>query len=224
MIPGDRCEIFAVRHGRTDANRTGVLQGQSTALKFPLDETGRLQAEAVAERLAGEHFDAVYSSDLPRAVETAEAILKRLKSPPGTPLRLAPELREWGLGELEGKTLEEAAGNHPELLKSFRNMPEDLAMPGGESLKEFRSRVTGFLDRIATENPGKRLLLVSHGGAIQCMFIHAAGKVPAGKFTPLCANASLSILRHWNGVWQLVSWNETGHLERCGLNGTQDEF
>ena len=201
-----------VRHGQTDANVQGVLQGH---IDTPLGETGRAQARAAAERLKHEKFDLFYSSDLSRAFETAQIIGEAIRMEP-VPLR---ELREWRLGELEGRLHGELRVQYPDVTRSFHvDREEDISVPGGESRDEFFSRITACLDRLRDENPGARILIVSHGGALRAVYRHIAGLIGAGRLIPQMTNAGISRFRSHEGSWQMLTWNETTHLERIGHN------
>ena len=213
MVPENICELVVVRHGQTESNRTGTLQGQ---LNTALDQLGKLQARAVARRLKKRRFDLVYSSDLERAVETANTILKYYMD---LQLNTTPALREWNLGDLQGRLLKDLAVENPELMQSFRTEMPELQIPGGESLTAFQNRISTFIDTLAQEHCGKRLLLVSHGGAIQRMLRHTTGKINAPNVRPFCSNASIAVFRCKNGEnWQLVTWNDTAHLEELEQN------
>lgn len=211
------CELVVVRHGQTLANRTGVLQGQSQAADTALDEVGLAQAEAVAERLRGEPFDAFYSSDLGRALQTARILAKYH---PDLEIRPESGLREWDLGILQGRKYTDLNRDFPEIMASFRKNADNVVVPGGETQKEFQARVSACLDRLAAEHPGGRLLLVSHGGAIQCMLTHVTGPLASGNVRSLSANAGISVFRRLPAGWQLVAWNETAHLRNLSQHET----
>ena len=207
-VPENICEIVAVRHGQTASNRDGIIQGQ---FNIPLDDLGVRQAEAAARRFSRWQFDAAFSSDLDRAMVTAGTILayhKDLKAVPTT------ALREWNLGFMQGRKIAELQAEYPEIMAAFRSDRDDLIVPEGESLKEFQTRVSDFINGIARDYQGKRVLLVSHGGAMQRMLKHATGGIREPNVRPFCSNASLAIFRCKEGVnWQLVTWNDTAHLE-----------
>jgi probable phosphoglycerate mutase len=136
--------LLLVRHGETDWNAEGRLQGHTDR---PLNAYGRRQAAELAERLAAEEVDAVYASDLARARETAEIVGERL----GLPVALDPDLREKDWGTWEGLTPDERAG--VELV--------------GESTEAHRDRMLGALRRIASRHPGGRVVVVTHGGSLR---------------------------------------------------------
>ncbi|MBE6404054.1 MAG: histidine phosphatase family protein [Lentisphaerae bacterium] len=202
------CEIVAVRHGETASNHDGIIQGQ---LNIPLNELGLLQAQAAATRLSKWQFDAVFASDLDRAMITAETILS---FHPGLTVTPTAALREWDLGFMQGRRIADLNEKHPEIMAAFRRDLDDLNIPEGESLAEFQNRVSGFITGLAQQYQGKRILLVTHGGAMQRMLKHATGAISGNNVRPFCANASLAVFRCKDAInWQLVTWNDTAHLE-----------
>ena len=203
------CKFVVVRHGETMANRTGLLQGQT---ECPLNENGRAQAAAAAERLKNMRVDAAYASTLARAWETAEIITAHH---PGVELQKADALREWHLGDLENRYQPELLKLYPEEMSAFRREHPDIAIPNGESLLDVQNRVSAFLEELADNNPGKTILLVTHGGILQRIFRMAAGITAPENYVSLTMNASIStVWRHVEDkAWQLVSWNSTDHLE-----------
>lgn len=155
--------ICLVRHGVTDWNYEGRAQGRTDV---PLNGEGRRQAEAVAERLAPERWNAIYSSPLVRAFETAKAIARKA----GLEVRPDPGLMERDMAAAEGST---------ELDRRFR-WPGRLLkeVPGVETDAELRVRATETLQAIACRHPGQRVLCVAHGGLIK-VFLESL-PVPAG--------------------------------------------
>lgn len=206
-MPNDNiCELVVVWHGQTTANRTGILQGQ---LDTPLDAVGIAQAHAIAERLKNDRFAAVYSSDLTRAMFTAQAIVSHHPELVITPCR---ELREWNLGELQAQSYDDLRQKYPEILTGFKLDSPIPAIPGGESQKDFQKRISDFMEFLSCRHANERILLVSHGGAMQRMFSHVTGMLAPGNIRPLCGNASLSVFQKRTAGWQLITWNDTSHL------------
>jgi probable phosphoglycerate mutase len=150
-------ELLLARHGETDWNRDLRVQGHADV---PLNELGREQARDLAERLEDVALDAIYSSDLVRARETAEAVARAK----GLPVRVDPQLRETDFGSWEGLTREEIAERFP-----------DRARPDGETYEQVRERMLAAINRIAAEHAGGTVLIVSHGGALNSVWHHAAG-------------------------------------------------
>ena len=143
--------LLVVRHGQTDWNLVGRWQGWADP---PLNETGRSQARALAAELRDTPFDAVYSSDLARALETAEI----LAEPHGVPVVVDRDLREIDVGSWSGLTRAEIAERFP-----------DGRRPDGETHEEHSARILTAVTRIARDNPGRRILMVGHGGTIRAI-------------------------------------------------------
>jgi probable phosphoglycerate mutase len=144
--------LLLVRHGETDWNAEGKRQGHTDR---PLNDYGRRQARALAERLAGEPIDAVYASDLARARETAEILGAAF----GLDVAVDPDLREKNWGNWEGLTSEERL--HVEF--------------EGESTEAHRERTLRAIKRIADRHPGKRVVVVTHGGSLRRLQAAVAG-------------------------------------------------
>lgn len=211
------CEITAVRHGQTFDNIRGVLQGQKNS---ELDPNGVAQAGAAALRLAGESFDAVYSSDLGRTLQTASILMSRHHPP--LEIIPVPDLREWNFGELQGRAYAELQEKYPEIMNALKRNSDNVSVPGGESSAEFQKRISDFLDAISERHPGEKLLIVTHGGAMQCVFRHVVGKPSGNNAMPLADNASVSRFRRNldTGAWQLITWNDCAHLQDLELKPT----
>jgi broad specificity phosphatase PhoE len=151
-------ELFLVRHGETDWNRDRRFQGHADP---PLNETGREQAHALATELAGEGIELVYTSDLARAVETAEIVAARL----GTDVRSMRDLREIDVGEWQGLTWQEIEERYPAGARSWHE--HGAGWESGETYEQLGERVVAALRRIASEHPEERVLVVGHGGTIR---------------------------------------------------------
>ncbi|PRY59387.1 alpha-ribazole phosphatase [Vreelandella songnenensis] len=152
-----------VRHGITAWNIERRYQGQrDIPLLFPDAEEGLL---ALREALAGERFDAVYTSDLQRCQQTLEWAQA---AAPGMPLRLEPRLRELNFGEYEGKVYDEL--KHLPHYRAWIDSVGELQIPGGESAAELRSRLDAWLFDMATDvqrHGYRKVLAVTHGGVIR---------------------------------------------------------
>jgi len=209
-------EFTIVRHGETEGNLTRHLQGQSDT---PLSANGILQVQAAAARLADEHFDFAYCSDLGRARQTAEILAAANPTAHFQPL---PALREWSIGEAEGIELNEFQKRYPEEFQSFFKEDCNIRPPGGESRLEFQSRVSQAMNELASKHPFKRLLLVVHGGTLQRIFRLVVGVTLPENRLPLADNASICRVCHYpeTGEWQLVAWNSVDHLQALPINPT----
>lgn len=155
--------LLLARHGESDWNQSKRWQGFADR---PLTELGRQQAAALAERLEETELDAVYSSDLLRARETAE-IVARSK---GQTIQMTPELREVDVGSWSGLTRAEAEARFPEGYARWLQGRE--GWEDGETYRQLGDRVVRAIQRIAKEHDGERVLVVAHGGTIRA--IHAA--------------------------------------------------
>ena len=197
---------YLVRHGVTDWNSDGRLQGQTD---IPLSETGREHGRLTAKRLAGTPFAAAYASDLVRAQETASIVLdERIVL-----LSLAPELRELNYGEWEGRTFKWVEeGNPSGSIQNIANNP-DFAPPGGESTAQLYERVMGVAPRLSAAHGDDDLLVVGHGGSLRALAVGMLGLPTASLWRMGTSTASVSILRRREEGWQLELWNDTSHLE-----------
>jgi broad specificity phosphatase PhoE len=159
--------ILLARHGETDWNLQRRVQGHSDT---PLNETGRAQALALAETLEGAELDAVYSSDLARASDTARVVADRL----GLEVTVLPELRERHFGSWEGLTDEEIFARYPGARSG--------SWGDGETKEEMRKRVLRALRQIAAEHPRGRVLVVTHGGPVRALLVESGldGRGPIG--------------------------------------------
>ena len=198
--------LCLVRHGETAWNAERRIQGQ---LDVPLSRVGHAQARAAAHRLAREDFSAIYSSDLSRALHTAEAAALRLKLPIGR----QAALRERHYGVLQTLTYAEFERRHPAAHARFQAREEAFALPGGgESLRQFADRVNRCIDAIVAAHPGGQVLVVTHGGVLDVLHRRASGKplsVPRDFEIP---NAALNRMEVEQGRWTILSWAERSHL------------
>jgi broad specificity phosphatase PhoE len=155
--------ILLARHGESDWNRAKRWQGHADR---PLTERGREQAHALADRLAATELDAVYSSDLERARETAEIVARSQ----GLDVHVLPELREVDVGSWSGLTRAEAERRFPDAFRRWAAGGE--GWDDGETYEQLSERVLRAIRTIAADHPGERVLVVAHGGTIRA--VHAA--------------------------------------------------
>jgi broad specificity phosphatase PhoE len=162
--------VYVARHGETDWNAEGRLQGHTDV---PLNERGRAQARALAGAVAGEGIAALVASDLARARETAEIVAELLgKAAPAIDARW----RERSFGVFEGRTKTELLASEPD---AWRAWNEDVRArpPGGESYEDLARRVVAAAEHAGATyaRPGEPVLVVSHGAAIRALLLTAAG-------------------------------------------------
>jgi len=177
-----------------------------------MNDAGQRQVERLRQRLAGEKIDAVYSSDLKRALVTAEVISSR----PRADLTACPELREINYGDCEGLTFKEIGRLYPELAELITKFSLKLRFPGGEGFKEFIARVTAFVGRLNKHTPEQTALIVSHSGPLRVLICHLMGIDQSHWPQIRIDNASLSIVETYPQVAIVSLLNDTSHLRVDG--------
>lgn len=166
------CRLWIVRHGQTDWNVQGRIQGHQFT---PLNQAGRQQARDLARYFADKPFTAIYASDLPRAAETAALINEGR----GLPLHTDARLRERFFGEHEGKTSAEIHALHTPQRLGRGDLADPTGIPGIETDDELWSRARAALFDIAHRHTGEDVLVVSHGGVIAHLIFRTLG-IPQG--------------------------------------------
>lgn len=161
-------EFWLVRHGQTDWNLAGRYQGQSD---IPLNQTGIEQARTLAQKLDGMSFDAIYSSDLSRAFQTASIAAEKLH----LPVRKDRRLREICQGTWEGMSLQEVREKYIEDFDRGAADPTFSRAPGGESVLEVATRMAEAANDIHKNHPHGKILLVSHGLAVSTLYCQSNG-------------------------------------------------
>jgi len=202
-----------VRHGETDWNVARRLQGHTD---IALNDRGLAQAARLAKSLktARVQFDVLYTSDLQRAAQTANAIVEIFKLPAIT----NGALRERHLGALQGLTVEEAPIAEPTLWRAHLSRELDHEMRGGESISQFAQRIKSALEELRQSHPRKTILLVSHGGALDMMYRIATNQALDAERIVAVPNASLSWISHDGQSWRLDRWGDTNHLDESSLD------
>jgi len=203
--------LIAVRHGETAWNVDTRLQGHQD---IGLNDKGWWQARRLAQALAHEPIAAIYSSDLARAWRTAQEIaLGR-----GLPLKSEPRLRERAFGHFEGRTFLDIEQALPEQAARWRKRDPEFAPEGGESLRQFRTRVTEAVGELADRHPGQQVLLVAHGGVMDVLYRAATGQELQAARTWQLGNASINRLLWTAQGLTLVGWGDDAHLEGDALD------
>ncbi len=201
--------ILLVRHGQSGKNVAGQFGGHS---KTPLSKIGRRQAEETAKRLANENIDKIYSSDLPRATQTAEPLANQIKKT----IQLTKDLRERNVGRLEGLTFREAKEKYPNDYFALVSRSIDYRLKDGESYRELLERATPLLETIIKEQRGKNVAIYSHTGTICFLSLYLLNAItPSTRNTPWLATSNCGInrfeIRKRNNV-RVVALNDTRHL------------
>ena len=200
--------IYLVRHGQTDTNSKGILAGWYPSRPT---ELGLRQGEAAAEYLKNVPFDAVYSSDIERAMVLAG----QAAALHGLPVIPDPDLRELWVGEWEGRPVEELKAEYPEAFGVWMTDPGFVQCPGGESTTDVTRRVTSAVHRIAKAHPGGTVLCVTHGFALRALYAAAEG-IPFERFgeIPYVANAAVTRIGvDEDGAITVYAYGESEHLE-----------
>jgi 2,3-bisphosphoglycerate-dependent phosphoglycerate mutase len=197
--------IILVRHGETQWNREGRIQGYHA--DSPLTENGREQAQRLAERLKGEGLLALHSSDAGRARQTAAPIAAAV----ALEIVYDAALRERDYGVFEGRTYGELEREHPDAYAKFRSRDPAYAPPGGESGSQFRDRIVAALERVASRAHGV-CAVITHGGVLGVAYRHVTGGAPDSKRDYSLHNASLNRLVYSGGRWSIEAWGDVAHL------------
>ncbi|MFC2047752.1 histidine phosphatase family protein [Chloroflexota bacterium] len=198
-------KLFLVRHGDTELHSSRLFVGHCDA---ELNAFGLKQVERLRDRLATEKIDAIYASDLKRALVTAETIASRHQLEVIT----CSELREISYGEIEGLTFDKISQLYPEVAELCTTWSLQLKFPGGESFGELEGRVSKFLDRLKQHAPEQTILIVAHGGPIRLMVCLLLGVALVHWRQFYIDLASLSIIDTYPQVAILNLLNDISHL------------
>ena len=199
-------KLILIRHGETDFNRDGRIQGRGTQ---PLNETGLAQAAAAGRAISPDMPFTLYSSPITRAVQTAHAIsdAAHVKA---VPLQGVEELDP---GEFEGLTGPQMRQRFPEVMTRWDRDPGPTMMPGGESLRQVQARAWRAVSRVARADPDHNVVIVTHNFPIQTIICQALG-MPLNNYRRLSvALGSITRIELYDSTVKLVSMNETWHLE-----------
>ena len=198
-------ELIFVRHGVTDWNREKRLQGHTD---IALNREGRQQAARVAKALQHEAFDAFYSSDLSRALETAQTVASHRAQV----VLPQPELRERHYGLFEGVPQHELPQRFPQAYANLKVRDPHADLPGGESLHDFYQRISTYVQLLVQQHPGQRLFIATHGGVLDCIYrLCTATPLSASRAWEL-PNTGINRVRHDGGEFKLMVWADTQHL------------
>ena len=156
-------QITIIRHGETHWNLEQKYQGQ---LDSDLTGKGIRQVKKTAQLLKNKPFDVFYSSDLGRAVESAEILNHDLN----LDITLCPELRERNFGGIQGMSKETIAQQYPELYRQLNFHNVNFSVDDGETFQAFYERVIKSMVHIEKQNRGQRILIMAHGGILNCLF------------------------------------------------------
>jgi len=205
--------LIVVRHGETLWNVEGRYQGH---LDSPLTNRGLAQSTALARRLAGVPFKALYSSDLGRAQQTAQIV----GDVTGHAVQLESRLRERHLGVLQGFTKRDLPSRLPREFDEYRRGGPDHVIPQGESARQRHQIITACFDELVRRHVGETIVVIAHGGTLSALLRHVVGVPLEVPRRVRVANTALNRCVWENERWHLEVWGDTSHLEVIGSSTT----
>lgn len=201
--------LYLIRHGQSAGNAEGRFGGHGPT---PLSELGQQQAEKTAKMLAKENISAIYSSDLDRAIQTAEPLARLLS----LNIHTTPAFRERHVGVLEGLTFDESKAEYPKDYYALVNRNINHVISGGESYRHLLRRATTKLNDVLRAHTGERIAIYSHTGAICYLTLYLLGAIHRGtKSTPWLITSNCGInrfeIRSRSNI-RVLALNDTRHL------------
>jgi len=197
--------IILMRHGQTEWNKFERFRGKAD---IELDETGRRQAEAAAERIGQWKVDAVYSSPLKRAMSTAQAVADRL----GLTVQTLEGINDMDFGEWEGLAIAEARQKYVALFDLWLYHPERLEIPRAETLEDVRKRAVAAIDEVVAKHKDQTIALVSHRVVCKVLLCHLLG-VGNSHFWQIAQDTTaINLFEVWEGKPSVMLINDTCHL------------
>ncbi len=201
-------EIILVRHGQTALNAARTFRGR---LDVGLDETGRRQAAALGAYLAPRPLEAVYSSPLRRATETARAIAR----PHGLRVRRLDGLLDMDFGQWQGLTADEVRHRYPQAYADWLSAPHRVRVPGGEGLAEVRQRAVPAVGAVVSRHSGA-VVLVSHRVVLKVLVCALLGLDSSHFWNIRLDTCGLTTFSYQDGRYVLAGHNDTSFLEGPG--------
>jgi broad specificity phosphatase PhoE len=198
--------IYLVRHGQTAWNKEEIFRGRTDV---PLDETGLKQAELVGQYFNGLEIDAIYSSPLSRALQTAQKIAQfhNLKVQP------LDGIVDMSFGKWEGRPHQEIRENDKETYRQWVEEPHLVRLPGGEGLDDVRTRTMAALVEVIRDHLGKTLILVSHRVICKVLICAVLGLDNSHFWQITQDTTAINLIQYRNGRYILSLMNETCHLK-----------
>jgi len=197
--------IVLVRHGQTEWNKFERFRGR---VDIDLDETGRKQAEAAAEKIAQWEISAIYSSPLKRTMTTAQFAAARL----GLAVQPLEEINDMDFGEWQGLSIEETRRKYSSLFDLWRYRPEKLEIPGAETLEDVRKRVLVAIDEVTAKHEDETIALVSHRVVCKVLLCYILGLDNSHFWQIAQDTTAINLFEIWDGRPSVISINDTCHL------------
>lgn len=208
--------LIFVRHGEALGNIERVFHGFTNSA---LTENGRRQAERLAQRLADEPIDVIYSSDLTRAFETAQAVAERK----GMEVIIDERFREINGGKWEDVPWDDLPVLFPEAFGHWLDEPHRLQIPEGESMAAFQERLIAAVDSVVKQHSGKNICIATHGTAIRVLLCYFYGRTLEELNTvQWCDNASITVVEHDEKGFSVVRDGDNAHLADISTLDKQD--
>ena len=208
-------EIILVRHGETAFNAAETFRGRADV---PLNETGLKQAALIGKYLSAEKISVVYSSPLQRAVRTADAIA----APHRLKVKITENLNDIDCGEWEGLTLAEVKERYDDIYQDWVDTPEQMRLPGGESLEDVRNRALPFVKDAVTRTRDGKIVLVSHRAVNKVVICALLGLDNSFFWNFKLDTASICRFTFDGNRTTLISHNDTSFLKPLKLGEKKD--
>jgi broad specificity phosphatase PhoE len=205
-------KIILVRHGQTEWNRVERFRGR---IDVPLDETGRVQAEATGGRVAAAwKVAAIFSSPLSRAMDTARAISRHIQAVQGIeiPVQPYPGMLDIDYGEWGGLTPDEARERWPKAVDAWYNAPQMAVIPGGETLESVRQRAIGAVVELSKQHAGSTILLLGHTVINRALLLTILGLGNERFWRLKQDTCAINVFEAVDGIYTLESLNDICHL------------
>lgn len=199
-------KFLLVRHGQTEWNQGNErFRGRADV---PLNDTGKIQAQKIAARLAKEKINAIYVSPMQRTFYTAQPLATALK----IKAEPHPGLLDIDVGALEGMTIDEARTAFPEVMEKWITTPGKVKFPKGESFKAMRTRIVALLDEMTAKHAGETIALVTHRVVCSAMLGIVLGLDADALWRIRQENACLNAFEKHEHGWVVTLMNDTSHL------------
>lgn len=207
---------WLIRHGQTDWNAQHRWQGHAPT---SLNAAGHEQARALGQHLRDKPIGAVYSSDLPRALQTAQAVAAYYNTEPITD----PRFREVNVGVFQALFPDELRELYPDELASWRSGNLDYAPPGGESRREFQERLEAAFTDVTENGNHTDIAIVTHGGTIRHILRRICADDPRSQEHLPVPNTSYTILERAKDGWRIAELTVTPHLPEGDTGGNTSQ-
>lgn len=210
--------VILIRHGETDWNRQRIFRGRADVLLSP---EGIRQAELVTITLKEIGIDAIYSSPLKRALQTAQKIadFHNLE------VVVEPGFMDFDYGEWQGLSHQEVRKRYPELYSRWEKEPHTVRTPGGESLQDVRKRSVNALEKVLAEHPSRTVVIVSHRVVNKVLLCFVLG-LDNSHFWRIRQDTCAINIFEWSEDrgYVLYLLNDTCHLYRLTESGRRVDF